>query len=316
MDQSLHHPGPEHALGEVTGFEQFTACLAIHQFGDVGEGRVGHCEAAHHFFADFALADAGGVLEAAENQETAAFVIIDIGLFHIVVDRRLDRRAETRAHVDALGTEAECGDEAAAVAEAARGEHRDLDLVGGRRDQDQAGDIILARMARTFETVDRDDVAAGALGRQRVADRGAFVEDFDAVRLQHFPNFTHRRGACGFDDLDATIDDCLRIGLVIGGVDCREDGHVYAERLVGHRPAFFDFLAQRLGGRLGQCGDDAKAASVRYRAREFGIADALHPALHDRMFDTQHFGDARLESHETSFPVDADPTALTPSGSI
>jgi hypothetical protein len=36
-------------------------------------------------------------------------------------------------------------------------------------------------------------------------------------------------------------------------------------------------------------------------AREFGVADALHPALDDRMFDFQHFGDACLESHSRSF---------------
>ena len=49
-------------------------------------------------------------------------------------------------------------------------------------------------------------------------------------------------------------------------------------------------------------GDDAETAGVRHSACQFGIADALHAALHDRMLDTQHFGDARLESHGPSFP--------------
>src|SRR3546814_6005102 len=126
---------------------------------------------ADHLFADRALADAGGVLEAAEDQEAAALVIVDIGLLHIGVDRRFLRGAEAGAHVDALGAQAERGDEAAAVAEAARGEHRDLHLVGRRGDQDQPRDIILAGMARAFEAVDRDDVAARLLRRQRGAHR-------------------------------------------------------------------------------------------------------------------------------------------------
>src|SRR3546814_3171835 len=103
-------------------------------------------------FADRALADAGGFLEAAEDQEAAALVIVDIGLLHIGVDRRFLRGAEAAAHVDALGAQAERGDEAAAVAEAARGEHRDLHLVGRRGDQDQPRDIILAGMARAFRS--------------------------------------------------------------------------------------------------------------------------------------------------------------------
>src|SRR3546814_12615928 len=64
--------------------------------------------------------------------------------------------------------------------------------VGGGGDQDQARNIVLARVARAFEAVDRDDVAARALGRQRVANRGAFMEDGDAVGLQHLPYLAHR----------------------------------------------------------------------------------------------------------------------------
>src|SRR3546814_12390082 len=41
-----------------------------------------------------------------------------------------------------------------------------------RRDQDQPRNIVLARMACAFEAVDRNDVAARALGRQGVANRG------------------------------------------------------------------------------------------------------------------------------------------------
>src|SRR3546814_2321653 len=76
--------------------------------------------AAHHFFADRALADARGVLEAAKDQKAAALVIVDIGLLHLVMDRRFLRRAEAGAHVDPFGAETQGRDQAAPVAEAAR----------------------------------------------------------------------------------------------------------------------------------------------------------------------------------------------------
>ena len=75
-----------------------------------------------------------------------------------IVDRRLDGRAEARAHVDPVRAQRERGHEAAPVAEAAARDHRDLELVGGGRDQDQAGNIVLARVAGAFEAVDRDGI--------------------------------------------------------------------------------------------------------------------------------------------------------------
>src|SRR3546814_6238709 len=72
---------------------------------------------------------------------------------------------------------------------------------------------------------------------------------------------------------------------------------LFRSGLVGHRAAAFDLGAKCRRRRLGQRRQYAQAARVRHRARQFGIADALHPALHDRMLDPQHFGDACLENH-------------------
>ena len=87
-DKALDHPGPEHTLRQISRSEEFAAGLAVDQFGDVGKGRIGLRKAAHHLLRHCALADARGVLEAAEDQEAAALVIIDIGLLPIVVARR------------------------------------------------------------------------------------------------------------------------------------------------------------------------------------------------------------------------------------
>src|SRR3546814_16945154 len=99
----------------------------------------------------------------------------------------------------------------------------------------QARDVILARMSRAFETVDRDRVDAHALGRQRMTHRRALVHDLDAVRPEVVDMFL-RLVARRFDDLDAAVDDPLAIFRVrrriarwqdrkaIGRTSCRERG--------------------------------------------------------------------------------------------
>src|SRR3546814_3251103 len=76
--------------------------------------------------------------------------------------------------------------------------------------QDQARDVILARMSRAFETVDRDRVDAHALGRQRMTHRRALVHDLDAVRPEVVDMFL-RLVARRLDELDAAVDDRLAI---------------------------------------------------------------------------------------------------------
>ena len=82
---------------------------------------------------------------------------------------RLDGAHEARAHVDAVGAQRQRGDQAAGVGEAAGGDHRDLDLLGGGRDQHQPGDVVLAGMAGALEAVDADAVDAEALRLHRRA---------------------------------------------------------------------------------------------------------------------------------------------------
>ena len=217
------------------------------------------------------------------------------------MDRALLGAHEARAHVDALGAERQCRDQAAAVAEAARGDHRNLHLVGGDRDQDQAGGIVLAGMAGALETVDRDRVDPHALRRQRVADAGAFVHDHDAVLLE-FGDVFLRLVAGGLDDLDAALDDGLAIFRVGRRLDRGQDGEVDAERLVGQAAAARDFLGQILRRRLRQRGDEAERAGVGDGRDQFGAADPLHAALHDRVFDADEFGKSRFDHFWPSVP--------------
>src|SRR4029078_12046541 len=130
-----------------------------------------------------------------------------------LVDGALAGSHEARAHVDALGAERQRRDEAAAVAEAAGGDHRNLDLVAGGRDQNQAGRVVLAGMAGALKAVDRDRIDAHSFRRQAVTDTGAFVDDLDAVLLE-LGNMFLRLVARGLHDLDAGLDD----GLAVFGV--------------------------------------------------------------------------------------------------
>jgi hypothetical protein len=99
------------------------------------------------------------------------------------MDRRFHRRA-ARAHIDALRSQREGRGQTAPVADAAAGQHRDGDLIRRRRDQHQSGNIVLAGMARTFETVDADDIDPHLLRRDGMAHRRAFVQHGDAMALE------------------------------------------------------------------------------------------------------------------------------------
>jgi hypothetical protein len=174
-----------------------------------------------------------------------ALVVGDDLFLDQLMDRALFGAHEARAHVDALGAERQGGDQAAAVAEAAGGDHRDPHLVGGYRDENKPGRIVLAWMARALKPVDRNRIDPHALRRQRVADAGAFVHDHDAVLLE-FRDVLLRLVAGGLDDLDAALDDGLAVFGVRRRFDRRENGQVDAERLVGEAAAACDFPGTEL----------------------------------------------------------------------
>ncbi len=152
-------------------------------------------------------------------------------------------------------------------------------------------------MAATFETIDADRVAADLLGLERMANRGAFVDHLDAGRLQR-RHVLLRAASGGFDRLDAAFPDGRDIFRIGRRRECRKEGQVHAERLVGHVAATRDFPGEQFGGALRQAGDDAKPAGVGDRGGEFGKTDIVHAALNDRMPDLEQFGNGR--SHEKS----------------
>src|SRR6476619_2827980 len=212
------------------------------------------------------------------------------------MDRRLGGAHEPRAHIDAVGAEGKRCHQASTVGEAAGGDHRDVDLGGRRGEQDQAGNVVLAGMACTFEAVDADAVDAKALSFDRVAHRGALVQHLDAVVVEH-RQVRRWVGARGFDDLDARVDDHLPVLVIRRRVDGREDRQVHAERLVGQIAALGDLAGQIRGRRLRQRGDETQRTGIRHRRNKCRAATPLHTTLHHGMLDPERLGELRPYRH-------------------
>ena len=174
---------------------------------------------------------------------------------------RFRRRHEPCAHVDPLGPQGKGGDQAAGVAKAAGGDHRNPDLVGGGGDQDEAWHVILTGMSSAFKAIDGNGVHPHALGREGVANRCAFVDDLDAVLLE-FVDVLLRFVARSLHDLDAAFDDRGAIFRVWRGFDRRQDGQIDAEGFVGPIPASGNFGGEGFRGGLSEGGDEAQGPGI------------------------------------------------------
>ena len=62
----------------------------------------------------------------------------------------------------------------------------DTKLIRGAGQQDEVGNVVLARVATAFEPVDANRVAADLLRFQRMAHAGAFVDDLDPRILERW----------------------------------------------------------------------------------------------------------------------------------
>ena len=184
VDQSLRLSGRPDARIHLALVEHVRAAHAGDEILHVGEGGVAALLDGDDFVADGVLRHARGVVQRAEDEIGAALVIGDDLLFYVLMDRRFLRRHEARAHVDAVATQRQRRHQTARVGDAARGDDRNGQLVGGAREQHEAADIVFAGMAGTFETVDRHAVDADRLRFHRVAHAGAFVDDLDAGFLE------------------------------------------------------------------------------------------------------------------------------------
>jgi hypothetical protein len=80
-----------------------------------------------------------GVAQRAHDQAGVQLAGRDDGVLHVLVDRGFLGGDEAGAHVHAVGAHGQGGDQLRAVGHAAGGDERDLQLLGGARQQDEVG---------------------------------------------------------------------------------------------------------------------------------------------------------------------------------
>ena len=301
MDQALDLAGRPDAGIRIAKFIDTATTLACHQMTQIVDGGATPALDRHDFTADGIARHARGIAQRAEDQFGGALVVGNDLLLDSLMNRTLDGAHEARAHIDSLGTKCQRRNQSACITEAARGDHRDLDLVGCSRDQDEAGCVVFAGMAGTFEAIDRNRIGADPLGLQGMTHRGALVDHLDTGLLQ-LGDVLLRIVAGGLDDANTRIDDRLTVLGIRRRRERRQNRQVHAEGFVGQFATAGDFTTQIIRRGLREGGDEAQRTGVCHRRNEFGTTDPLHAALHDRMLDAEHFGKSGF-NHDCSCRV-------------
>lgn len=146
-----------------------------------------------------------------------------------------------------------------------------------------------AGMATTFAALDDDGVRAPGCNLDRVlrgTDRG---HDDDAVVLELGDQFllgSQRKRR----DLDAFTDQQIRALRGVSGVGT----HVDAERLVRELLRLLDRVLKLVVRHRGRS-QDAETTGVSRCRRESGTGNPAHTRLHDRVLDTDQFGQRGLQ---------------------
>ena len=212
----------------------------------------------------FAKETEAGVLEIAHDQLGLKFIGFQNRLLDVVVDGRIFSRQEARTHVHALRTQRHRRHQASAVGHATGGHKRNSQFLRRSGQQDEVGNVVLARMTTTFETVDADRVAANVFCLKGMAHRRTLVNYLDTGSLQLW-HVLLRTATGGFHRLHSTLYNGINVVWIGRSLERGQESQIYPERLVGHGLAAGDLPGQILGGGLGQAGDDAETARIGNR---------------------------------------------------
>jgi len=99
---------------------------------------------------------------------------------------------------------------------------------GRETHEEQAADVVLARVTCALEAVDREEVDADLFGGLGVTDARALVDDGEAVLLEVLDDRDGGGPAGRLGNLDALLDDDLGVLVVRRRRDGREEREVDA----------------------------------------------------------------------------------------
>lgn len=152
-----------------------------------------------------------------QHELCVCFLRLNNRLLDIPMNRRLDRAHEPRAHIDSLRTQVQRRSQALSIAETSRRDEWNWNRLSCPAQQDQVRNIRLAHMSRALKPVNAQEIHAQLHRAECVSDACALVQDHArwVGLLEHLDDRTGRV-AGRLDDADAFVQDCLRVGRVIG----------------------------------------------------------------------------------------------------
>lgn len=240
---------------------------------------------------DFALIHARGVLERAQKQDRLHLVgVLDEVVFHGREHGALLGQQEAGAHVHAFGAEHERGCHLAAGRNAAGADDRNVKRLHTARREHHGAEIVLARVAGALKAVGDDHVRAERLRLERVLDGGALVDEHHAGVLDGAHHVVLRRAAGGLHDLDALFGADADVARIVRHDERRHEREVDGKGLARHGLDLADLRLQLIGRGKRARRQQPQAAGLRHGGDQRCAGNPLHAALHDGVFDPQHFG--------------------------
>lgn len=163
---------------------------------------------------DLVAEETSGVLPAAHDQRRVGLLCLYDGFFNILMDWRFDRAHEARAHVDSLRAQRQGSRQPVPISKTAGRDEGRAQFLTCAAEQNEVCEVMLAHMATALEAVDREEIDAETDSSLGVADRRALVDHGDARFFQRL-NYRARVVACRLDNLDALVDNRLRVCGVV-----------------------------------------------------------------------------------------------------
>ena len=121
------------------------------------------------------------------------------------------------------------------------------------------------------------------------------TDNLDACILEEGKHLL-RIVARGLDDFYAALDDDPNEPRVIRGIHGGEKCQIHTEGLVRHVFAAGYFVGELFGRALCQTRNYAEPTGVRDSRCHLCQANVVHPALDDRVFDSEHFSNTGFHS--------------------